>query len=101
MKIILYFFSWLVSEKWNVSLLLDKLRLKELEVTKALEAKQVLISDILQIPVQDFDKIIDNALEKQTADDTKGILLAALDQGNKKWKMIFQKLFELFIKEFM
>lgn len=62
-------------------LFLDKLRLKEQEVTQALEAKQNLISDILHIPVQDFDKIIGDALEKHSADDAKGILLAALEQG--------------------
>jgi len=57
--------------------------MRQAEITRALEAKQVLISDILRIPVEDFDKIIEDAVNKHSADNVKGVLLASLQQGEE------------------
>jgi hypothetical protein len=52
-----------------------------LEVSKALEEKQELIADILNIPQQNFEIIADIAAQPKPNKDAKEILLAALQQG--------------------
>jgi hypothetical protein len=50
-------------------------------VSKALEEKQRLIADILQIPFDDFDNIVDIASQHTQDRDAREVLLAALAQG--------------------
>ena len=59
----------------------EKLRRKDLEVSKALEEKQRLIADILHIPIDDFDNIVDIASQPSPDRDAREVLLAALAQG--------------------
>jgi hypothetical protein len=50
-------------------------------VSKALEEKQRLIADILHIPIDDFDNIVDIASQPSPDRDAREVLLAALAQG--------------------
>ncbi len=50
-------------------------------MSRALEEKQRLIADILHIPMDDFDHIVDMASQPSPERDAKEVLLAALAQG--------------------
>ncbi len=65
----------------------EKLRRKDAEVARALEEKQRLIAEILNIAEDDFDHVADiaaHASEDKADKDAKEVLLAALAQGNIK-----------------
>jgi hypothetical protein len=57
------------------------LRRKDLEVARALEEKHRLIIDILHIPADDFDAIVDVATNASDDRDAREVLLAAIAQG--------------------
>ena len=59
----------------------EKLRQKDEEVTRILEEKQKIISEILHIPEEEFDTIADIASSTTEAREAKEILLAALAQA--------------------
>lgn len=50
-------------------------------MTRALEEKQRLIAEILNVPFDDFDHISDMAAESSATRDAREVLLAALEQG--------------------
>ena len=69
-------------KRLNISLYFtEKLRRKDLEVSRALEEKQRLIADILHIPFDDFEHIVDIASQPTPDRDAREVLLAALAQG--------------------
>jgi hypothetical protein len=55
-----------------------------LEVARALEEKHRLIIDILHIPADDFDTIVDIASQPSNDRDAREVLLAALAQGTSR-----------------
>ena len=55
-------------------------------MTRALEEKQRLIAEILNVPFDDFDHISDMAAESSANRDAREVLLAALEQGKKQQK---------------
>ena len=59
----------------------EKLRQKDEEVSRILEEKQRIISEILHIPEEDFDTIADIASSTAEAREAREILLAALSQA--------------------
>ena len=59
----------------------EKLRQKDEEVSRILEEKQRIISEILHIPEEDFDTIADIASNTTEAREAREILLAALSQA--------------------
>lgn len=59
----------------------EKLRRKDAEVSRALQEKQRLIAEILNVPVEDFENIVDIASQPSQDKDAKEVLLAALAQG--------------------
>ena len=73
-----------------LNFLSEKLRRKDLEVSKALEEKQRLIADILHIPFDDFDHIVDIASQPLPDRDAREVLLAALAQGENIQDVTFQ-----------
>ena len=74
-----------------LNFLSEKLRRKDLEVSKALEEKQRLIADILHIPFDDFDHIVDIASQPLPDRDAREVLLAALAQGENIQDVTFQR----------
>merc|ERR1711936_131921 len=60
---------------------LEKLKQKDVEVSRILEEKQKLISEILSINEDEFDIIADVASNKTESRDARDILLAALSQA--------------------
>lgn len=62
----------------------EKLRRKDMEVSRALEEKQKLIADILHIPIDEFDNIVDIASQPAPDRDARDVLLAALAQGKSE-----------------
>ena len=59
----------------------EKLRQKDEEVSRILEEKQRIISEILHIPEEDFETIADIASSTAEAREAREILLAALSQA--------------------
>lgn len=62
----------------------EKLRRKDEEVARALEEKQKIIAEILNVPLDEFDHLADMAAEPNPDKDAREVLLAALAQGETK-----------------
>ena len=68
---------------------LEKLKQKDVEVSRILEEKQKLISEILSINEEDFDLIADVAsIESRESRDARDILLAALGQAKSLTSLV-------------
>ncbi|XP_071744698.1 uncharacterized protein [Lepeophtheirus salmonis] len=71
---------------------IEKLRRKDLEISKALLEKQRIIADIFQIPTDDFDAIADIASQPSQNKDAREVLLAALAQANSLSELLNESL---------
>ena len=67
---------------------LEKLKQKDVEVSRILEEKQKLISEILSINEDDFDLIADVAANNTESRDARDILLAALSQAKSLTSLV-------------
>merc|ERR1712038_1089374 len=67
---------------------LEKLKQKDVEVSRILEEKQKLISEILSINEDDFDLIADVASSNTESRDARDILLAALSQAKSLTSLV-------------
>ena len=67
---------------------LEKLKQKDVEVSRILEEKQKLISEILSIDEDEFDIIADVASNKTESRDARDILLAALSQAKSLTSLV-------------
>ena len=67
---------------------LEKLKQKDVEVSRILEEKQKLISEILSINEDDFDLIADVASNNTESRDARDILLAALGQAKSLTSLV-------------
>merc|ERR1719208_215544 len=67
---------------------LEKLKQKDVEVSRILEEKQKLISEILSINEDDFDLIADVAANNTESRDARDILLAALGQAKSLTSLV-------------
>ena len=67
---------------------LEKLKQKDVEVSRILEEKQKLISEILSINEDEFDIIADVASNKTESRDARDILLAALSQAKSLTSLV-------------
>jgi len=61
---------------------IQKLTRKDEEVTRALEEKQKIIADILNIPPEDYEAITDLVTTTEDKKDAKDVLLAVLSQAD-------------------
>eukprot|EP00096_Caligus_rogercresseyi_P016416 TRINITY_DN905_c0_g1_i3.p1 TRINITY_DN905_c0_g1~~TRINITY_DN905_c0_g1_i3.p1 ORF type:complete len:622 (-),score=163.72 TRINITY_DN905_c0_g1_i3:650-2515(-) len=71
---------------------IEKLRRKDLEISKALGDKQRIIADIFQIPSDDFDAIADIASQPSENKDAREVLVAALAQANSLSELLNENL---------
>ena len=67
---------------------MEKLKQKDVEVSRILEEKQKLISEILSINEDDFDLIADVAANNTESRDARDILLAALGQAKSLTSLV-------------
>eukprot|EP00095_Tigriopus_kingsejongensis_P006815 maker-scaffold82_size396747-snap-gene-0.20 protein:Tk06815 transcript:maker-scaffold82_size396747-snap-gene-0.20-mRNA-1 annotation:"hypothetical protein DAPPUDRAFT_305046" len=71
---------------------IEKLRRKDIEVARALEEKQRLIAEILNVPSEDFDHIADLASQPSSDKGAREVLLAALAQAKSLSDLVNQSL---------
>lgn len=64
-------------------LILEQLRLQDMEIQRALKMKQELVADILHVPQDEFRTIADIAGEPGANKEASELLLAAISQGTK------------------
>lgn len=55
--------------------------MKDEEIRKALLAKQQLVADVLHVPKEEFDTIVDIAGEPSVDKEAAELVLAAVNQG--------------------